>query len=114
MPALAHPPGGAVEIARSAPKLVEAEPLLPPVARAVPRTETVHGEVRVDEYFWLRNRGDPEVIAYMYAGIGNFIGMRWADWTVGGHVPEDVLGDVLTVLARGLPPAGPARGVSPG
>jgi AcrR family transcriptional regulator len=48
---------------------------------------------------------DPEVIAYMYAGVGNFIGMRWADWTAGGHVPDDVLDDVLAVLARGLPPA---------
>jgi AcrR family transcriptional regulator len=47
---------------------------------------------------------DPEVIAYMYAGIGNFIGMRWADWTAGGQVPGDVLDDVLEVLARGLPP----------
>jgi hypothetical protein len=36
MPALAHPPGGPVELARPMPKLVEAEPLLPPVARAVP------------------------------------------------------------------------------
>jgi AcrR family transcriptional regulator len=53
-------------------------------------------------------RYDPEVVAYMYAGIGNFIGMRWADWTAGGHVPEDVLDDVLGVLARGLPPAGQA------
>ena len=48
---------------------------------------------------------DPEVIAYMYAGIGNFIGMRWADWTAGGQVPDDVLDDVLDVLARGLAPA---------
>jgi AcrR family transcriptional regulator len=55
-------------------------------------------------------RYDPEVIAYMYAGIGNFIGMRWADWTAGGQVPEDVLDDVLVVLARGLPPAGRAGG----
>ena len=47
-------------------------------------------------------RYDPEVIAYMYTGIGNFIGMRWADWTAGGQVPEDVLDDVLEVL-RGLP-----------
>ena len=47
-------------------------------------------------------RYDPEVIAYMYTGIGNFIGMRWADWTAGGQVPDDVLDDVLEVLRRGL------------
>jgi AcrR family transcriptional regulator len=47
---------------------------------------------------------DPEVIAYMYTGIGNFIGMRWADWTAGGQVPDDVLDDLLDVLRRGLPP----------
>ena len=47
---------------------------------------------------------DPEVIAYMYTGIGNFIGMRWADWTAGGQVPDDVLDDLLAVLRRGLPP----------
>ena len=33
--------------------------------------------------------------------------MRWADWTAGGQVPEDVLDDVLELLARGLAP--PAR-----
>jgi AcrR family transcriptional regulator len=49
-------------------------------------------------------RYDPEVIAYLYTGIGNFIGMRWADWTAGGQVPQDVRDDVLEVLARGLPP----------
>jgi len=49
-------------------------------------------------------RYDPEVIAYAYTGIGNFVGMRWADWTAGGRVPEDVLGDVLELLGRGLAP----------
>jgi len=49
-------------------------------------------------------RYDPEVIAYLYTGVGNLIGMRWADWTAGGQVPADVLDDVLEVLARGLPP----------
>jgi AcrR family transcriptional regulator len=49
-------------------------------------------------------RYDPEVIAYLYTGVGNFIGMRWADWTAGRQVPADVLEDVLEVLARGLPP----------
>jgi hypothetical protein len=58
-------------------------------------------------------RYDPEVIAYIYTGIGNFIGMRWADWTAGGRVPEDVLDDVLEVLRRGLAP-GPGRAGPPG
>ena len=52
-------------------------------------------------------RYDPEVIAYVYTGIGNFIGMRWADWTAGGRVGDDVLDDVLEVLARGLGPREP-------
>ena len=52
-------------------------------------------------------RYDPEVIAYVYLGIGHFIGMRWADWTAGGQVPDDVLDDVLQVLRRGLPPPHP-------
>jgi AcrR family transcriptional regulator len=49
-------------------------------------------------------RYDPEVVGFMYTGIGNFLGMRWADWTVGGQVPDDVLDDLLEVLRRGLPP----------
>jgi oligopeptidase B len=39
----------------------------PPVARAIPRTTTIHGDVRTDEYFWLRDREDPEVLAYLQA-----------------------------------------------
>jgi AcrR family transcriptional regulator len=60
-------------------------------------------------------RYDPEVVAYAYTGIGNFVGMRWADWTAGGQVPEDVLDDVLELLGRGLAPppgAGPRRPAS--
>jgi AcrR family transcriptional regulator len=55
-------------------------------------------------------RYDPEVIAFMYTGIGNFIGMRWADWTAGGQVPDDVVDDILEVLRRGLPPPSDGRG----
>jgi AcrR family transcriptional regulator len=50
------------------------------------------------------SRYDPEVVAYAYTGIGNFVGMRWADWTAGGKVPPDILDDVLELLARGLSP----------
>jgi AcrR family transcriptional regulator len=61
-------------------------------------------------------RYDPEVVAYVYTGIGNFVGMRWADWTAGGRVPDDVLDDVLELFARGLAPAVDAspRRVGPG
>ena len=31
----------------------------PPAARRVPRASTTHGETRLDDYFWLRNREDP-------------------------------------------------------
>jgi len=49
-------------------------------------------------------RYDPEVIAYAYTGIGNFVGMRWADWTAGARVTQDVLDHVAELLARGLAP----------
>jgi AcrR family transcriptional regulator len=49
---------------------------------------------------------DPEVIAYIYTGLGHFVGMRWAEWTAGGRVPDDVFDDLMDVLARGLPPVG--------
>ena len=39
----------------------------PPSARIVPRADTVHGEVRIDDYYWLRHREDPDVIAYLNA-----------------------------------------------
>src|SRR5437016_2233166 len=39
----------------------------PPVARRVPRIQVVHGERREDDYFWLRDKADPEVAAYLAA-----------------------------------------------
>jgi oligopeptidase B len=32
----------------------------PPVARGQPKDVTVHGDKRIDDYFWLRNKGAPE------------------------------------------------------
>jgi oligopeptidase B len=48
------------------PRQIVAE-LVPPVARVERRAHTLHGETRIDEYFWLRDRSDPEVIAYLEA-----------------------------------------------
>jgi oligopeptidase B len=47
--------------------LAEADPLSPPVARKVPRVDIVHGQRRVDDYFWLRDKANPEVRAYLEA-----------------------------------------------
>lgn len=37
----------------------------PPVAKIIPKIDTVHGDIRVDNYFWLRDKSNPEVIAYL-------------------------------------------------
>jgi oligopeptidase B len=39
----------------------------PPVAAVIPHTLEKHGDVRVDNYFWLNERDNPEVIAYLEA-----------------------------------------------
>ena len=46
---------------------VSSSPPGPPVARLVPLTTTIHGDVRVDPYSWLRSRDDPQVLAYLEA-----------------------------------------------
>ena len=42
-------------------------PQTPPIAPRHPHTLTMHGHSRMDEYYWLRNREDPAVIAYLEA-----------------------------------------------
>lgn len=39
----------------------------PPVAKIVPKELTIHGHTRVDNYYWLRERDNPEVIEYLKA-----------------------------------------------
>jgi len=42
-------------------------PPLPPIAKTAPTSATLPGDLRTDEYSWLRDRTDPEVIAYLEA-----------------------------------------------
>ena len=46
---------------------IPAPTLTPPIAKTAPTTVTLHGDVRTDEYAWLRDRANPEVIAYLEA-----------------------------------------------
>ncbi len=56
----------------------------------------VRGEVDIEV--------DPEVVAFLYMGAGYFLGMRWAEWTGGGLVPEDVRSDLYKLLRRAFEP----------
>ncbi|MEZ2414139.1 S9 family peptidase [Muriicola sp. E247] len=37
----------------------------PPVAKKDPKNLEIHGDVRVDNYYWMNDREDPEVIAFL-------------------------------------------------
>ena len=39
----------------------------PPVAKKVPKTTEINGRTLVDNYFWLRDKPNPEVAAYLQA-----------------------------------------------
>ena len=42
-------------------------PLLPPDAKQVPHELEKHGDIRIDEYYWMNERDHPDVIAYLEA-----------------------------------------------
>src|SRR5439155_23187683 len=39
----------------------------PPQARRLPHTLSLHGDDRVDDFYWMRDRDDPAVIAHLEA-----------------------------------------------
>ncbi|MEK6797676.1 MAG: S9 family peptidase [Planctomycetota bacterium] len=42
-------------------------PLAPPMAKCLAHEQIVHGATRADDYFWLHDRNDPDVVAYLNA-----------------------------------------------
>ncbi len=58
---------GVLLLAAGAVSLAADSPAGPPAAKKVPRESILHGDTRVDDYFWLREKEDPEVIAYLEA-----------------------------------------------
>jgi oligopeptidase B len=41
--------------------------MTPPIPARKPRDVSLHGEIRIDDWHWLRERDDPEVIAHLHA-----------------------------------------------
>jgi oligopeptidase B len=46
---------------------LRAEAPKPPVAKKVPKSATIHGDTRVDNYGWIREKNSPEVLDYLKA-----------------------------------------------
>ena len=53
--------------AASVPAADSTEVLKAPMAKKIARKDTLHGEERADDYFWLREKKNPEVRAYLEA-----------------------------------------------
>src|SRR5436190_16963642 len=56
-----------IVVATSASLTAQAPAMMPPVATVKPKIDTLHGEVRTDNYFWIREKSNPDVIAYLNA-----------------------------------------------
>lgn len=62
-----QPGDDANESAQAANTATIARALRPPVARKVPHVRELHGDRFVDDYFWLREKGTPDVESYLRA-----------------------------------------------
>src|SRR5512134_288119 len=56
-----------IDLAAGAPSAASTERTAAPVARREPKVDALHGDKRLDEYFWLRRKEDPQVRAYLEA-----------------------------------------------
>ncbi|HEX6106526.1 MAG TPA: S9 family peptidase [Gemmatimonadales bacterium] len=65
LPALAVESGRAADYAEGAP--ARTDRVTPPAAPVELTVTSIHGETRIDEYAWLRNRDDPAVLAHLEA-----------------------------------------------
>jgi hypothetical protein len=54
-------------MAQSASPVITASAATPPAAKRVPKEMVNHGDKRVDDYFWLREKKNADTIAYLKA-----------------------------------------------
>ncbi len=46
-------------------KMTPPENLIPPIADKIEYQHKIHDDIRIDPFFWLRERDNPEVIDYL-------------------------------------------------
>jgi oligopeptidase B len=66
----------------------------PPVAEIRPKVDTLHGQVRVDNYFYMRDRKDPKVIQYLDAENGFTDAMTKHTKALEDSVYDEILGRI--------------------
>ncbi|MFL5584306.1 MAG: S9 family peptidase [Gemmatimonadaceae bacterium] len=54
-------------VASFSPPFLAAQDLKPPIATVKPKIDTLHGDIRTDNYFWIREKTNPDVISYLNA-----------------------------------------------
>jgi oligopeptidase B len=71
-----------------------AEVNTPPVAKKIPKTITLHGEERVDEYAWLRDKKSAETTAYLEAENAYAAEVLQPTEKLVGQLYEEMLGRI--------------------
>ncbi len=56
-----------IVVASSSTTRLAAQDLTPPSAKVIARIDTLHGDIRTDNYFWIREKTNPDVISYLNA-----------------------------------------------
>jgi oligopeptidase B len=78
-PSLRFPPPAAASLAAS--PIAPTRTGGPPAARPIPHFDERHDDIRLDEFHWLRNRDNPEVMAYLEAeNAWTAESMRHTEW----------------------------------
>jgi oligopeptidase B len=65
-----------------------------PVAKIVPHPITVHGDTRIDNYFWMRDRESPDVLAYLEAENAYQTAMMEPTVALQGQLYDEILGRI--------------------
>jgi oligopeptidase B len=66
----------------------------PPVAKKVPKVDELHGDRRVDDYYWLREKSNPEVIAHLEAESAYADAMMKPTETLQEKLYQEMLGRI--------------------
>ncbi len=68
--------------------------LTPPVAKFVPHPITVHRDTRIDNYFWMRDRENPDVLAYLEAENAYQTAMMEPTVSLQAQLYDEILGRI--------------------